>query len=106
MHTLLCHLGKKELIKDAIQTSSDVKEKSISHRDVEKDLQTLLRQFLTTLSNNCCYYLTTQGSLHVQLYGDLVQKVEVARKQSFLSGASFWAVWQIRGWDHSSSNTS
>lgn len=39
MHTLLCHLGKKELVKDAIQTSPDVKEKPISHRDVEKDLQ-------------------------------------------------------------------
>lgn len=46
MHTLLCHLGRKELIKDAIQTSSDVEEKSFSHRNVEKDLQVLLRQFL------------------------------------------------------------
>jgi len=38
MRTLLCHLGKKEFIEDAIETSSGVKEKPFSHRDVEKYL--------------------------------------------------------------------
>lgn len=37
MHTLLCHLGK-ELTKGALQTNTEVEEKSTFHRDVEKDL--------------------------------------------------------------------
>lgn len=78
MHALL---HQKELVEDAIQPSSAVKEKSFSHRDVGKDLQILLWQFLTMLSNDCCYYLTAQASLHVQLCGDPVQNVEVAKKQ-------------------------
>lgn len=77
------------MLKNAIQINCDGKEKSFCQRDVEKDLQTLLQQFLTTLNNNCCYYFTVQGSLHIQLCGDLSQEAEAARKQASLSRVVF-----------------
>lgn len=67
---------KEGIGEDVIQRSSEVKEKSFSRMDVEKDLQTLLWQFLSTLSNNCCYYHTAQRLLHVRLSGDLVHTIK------------------------------